>query len=217
MEATSFYSAERLEELESRVSLNDEEKTYWTKLETRRDEVTTPADYQKSIEFYIGELEDVTGIFGDRIAVERRLRYLIANTYERLGSFGLGESPTKGGDPMERSEILAKAMAWYQSADDVIGGYTEYALRQSESAAGAAHFRRRAGIDDEVTDALNLRRTRLLEMWASAMDAKSFSVINSDQKNHVSNIASQIGTLTLSSGPLQIFSISSDSHKYENN
>jgi len=103
------------------------------------------------------ELKNINGKFGDRIAIERALKYRIGHSYEWLAEKVLIDK-----DPKERADMFEKAALWYQAADEAVGFWTDYALRQSEACAGAAHYRIEAGINDEMTQWFANRRHQLL-------------------------------------------------------
>lgn len=129
-------------------TFTDEERKYMADFKRRADidGLNARGDYQTFLEVCLQELEAVRGIFGDRIAIDRWLKYQIGIAYEGLGTVAM-----KNGRPAERFPFFESAVEWYQAADETVGMYTDYALRQSESAAGAAHYRQLAGLNDEKT------------------------------------------------------------------
>lgn len=148
---------EELDKLEKVVEFNPDEQVYWDNMKNCIDSQFDKDDYKGKIEFYRRELVHTKGKFGNRIAVERRLKYKIGHAYEWLGTYGL-----EGHDPKERANMFEKAVLWYQSADEIVGFLTDYALRQSEACAGATKFRIKAGLEDEVTDWFRQRSHKLL-------------------------------------------------------
>lgn len=150
-------SREDFEHLEDEVKFNPQEKSYWEDMIKRRDSQYGEKDFQGKINFYVQELQASDGQFGDRVAVERKLKYLLGHAHEWLGTYGL-----EGHDPIERAEMFEKAVLWYQSADETVGFFTDYSLRQAECCGGAAHYRKQAGLEDEVTQAFSERGRSLL-------------------------------------------------------
>ena len=148
---------EDLQRLEPIVKFNPAESEYWEYMEKRRDARVDKDDYKVRITFYKAELEAVQKIFGDRIAVERRLKYAIGHSYEWLGTH-----VEKDLVPIERAKLFEEAVFWYQLADETVGFLTDFALRQSEACMGAAHYRRLGGLENEVTKGFIQRGTSLL-------------------------------------------------------
>lgn len=142
---------EELERLEDIVEFNEEERLYWDEIKQRRKSQVDDNDFRGRIQFYQQELKLADSRFNGRIAIERRIKYLIGHSYECLATFGLGDSRTEGGDLKERSKAFELAVLWYQSADETVGFLTDYALRQAESCFGAANFRRQAELEIDVT------------------------------------------------------------------
>lgn len=138
---------EEFKKLKELVEFNSYEQKYFDGMKKKRDSKFDKKDYGSKIEFYVKELKSIKNRFGKRVAVERRLKYLIAHAYEWLGTYGL-----EGHDSLERAKMFEKAVVWYQKADEVTGFFTDYAIRQSEACAGAAHFRRQSGLEGEVTE-----------------------------------------------------------------
>lgn len=139
---------ENIGRMKEMVSFNETETEYWINMIERMTTQCKEDDYLGIIDFYKKELESTKNMFGDRVAVERRLKYWLGYEHEWLGTHGMKEHP-----PLERAGMLVKAVGWYQSADETIGFFTDYSLRQAESSGMAAKFRLRAGLDDEVTEA----------------------------------------------------------------
>jgi len=155
-------SEEDFENLKAKVVFNPEEEAYWEEMTKRRRARVNEDDNRGKIDFYLNELKKIEGKFGDRIAVKRALIYSIGHVYEWLGTYGMGDSPTEGGDPRERASMFEQAVFWYQTADETIGYLSDCALRQSEACGGAVHFRKKAGLqEDETTRAYAERRTEL--------------------------------------------------------
>ena len=146
-----------LQRLKPIVKFNSAESEYWKDMERRRDAQVNKEDYRVRIAFYKDELEVVHGRFGDRIAVERRLKYAIGHSYEWLGTHVEKELA-----PIERAKLFEEAVFWYQLSDETIGFLTDFALRQSEACMGAAHYRRLGGLENEVTKGFIQRGTSLL-------------------------------------------------------
>jgi len=150
-------SGEDFEHLKDEVEFNSQEKSYWENMIKRRDTQYGEEDFQGKINFYLQELQASDGQFGDRVAVERRLKYLLGHAHEWLGTYEL-----EGHEPIERADMFEKAVLWYQSADETVGFFTDYSLRQAESCGGAAHYRKKAGLEDEITQAFSERGGSLL-------------------------------------------------------
>ncbi len=108
------------------------------------------------------ELENLKDKFGERVAVKRRLEYTIGSKYERLATFGMGTSDTEGGDPRERAEIFAKAVKWYQMADETVGYLTDYSMRQAQSCFGFSHFAQKANLEQKLIQSFTERGANLI-------------------------------------------------------
>ena len=162
------------------VEFNEYEKKYFDEMEKKRDSELDEKDFRGHIEFYLKELKAIEGKIGKRVAVERRLKYSIGYAYEWLGTHGL-----EGHEPKERAEMFENAVLWYHLADETVGFYTDYCLRQSESCGGAAHFRREAGINDEKTRAFGERHVYLMTNYLEAMFGKNVEITikKSDKKD----------------------------------
>ncbi|MDE1865149.1 MAG: hypothetical protein KGH94_00715 [Candidatus Micrarchaeota archaeon] len=96
-----------------------------------------------SIKLYLWALRKARGDFGDSPALKRALRYMVGHAFEYLGTYAL-----EGADPLKRANALERAAAWYRSADDAVGAWTDYALRQVQSCWGVSFFRNQAGLSD---------------------------------------------------------------------
>jgi hypothetical protein len=129
-------------------------------------------DYREKIQFYLNELQATNNRFGNRVAVERDLKCRIGHTYEGLATYGLGDSPTEGGDPKERAEMFEQAVMWYQAAEETTGYYSDFIFRQVEASWGAAHFRKKAGLDDVVTQAFLERGATLFSLALNGRDIR---------------------------------------------
>ena len=140
-------NAKDFEELEELVTFNEEEKSYFEEMQ-QRCEAHCGEDAFKKIDFYLNELKETSNKFGDRVAVKRRLTYALGHAHEWLGTHNMEDC-----DPLKRSEMFEKAILCYWAADQTVGFFTDYSFRQSESWGGAAHFRRKAGINNDVTTA----------------------------------------------------------------
>lgn len=174
-----FPKREEIEEINKKVMPNPEEKKYWSDLVKRRNSQFDFEDISKDynamrnlIAFYIRELRAAEGKFGDRIALERKLKYEIGQAYERLGTHLMEDH-----DSIGRSKALQKAMMWYKKADEAIGFLSDYALRQAEASAGAGYFRREAGLDDEIADWFFDRRDQILRQFTSSIAPNAEMVI----------------------------------------
>ena len=164
---------EEFESLREAVTFNHDEQAYWDEMMQRRDSRIDEKDYIGKARFYLRELQLLEGRFGERVAVKRRLEYVIGHAYECEGTFALD-----GHDPRERIPMFENAVMWYQAADETVGFLTDYSLRQSEACAGAATYRREAGIEDEVTESFRMRAGQLLE---TCLGGGKIVVINSQQ------------------------------------
>ena len=162
MKDLKFPEREEIDYLEEAVEFNQNEKSYWEDMKKRRDAKIDKEDLQGEINFYLQELTATKGKFGKRIAVERRLKYMIGHAHEWMGTHSM-----EGHEPLERAEMFEKAILWYQSADESVGFYTDYSLRQAESCFGAASFRRAAGLEDQVTEAFFKRGDDLIKCFLS--------------------------------------------------
>lgn len=148
---------EEIEQLREAVEFNLDEQKYFDEMKKRRDSQFSKENYQKKIEFYIQELQGIDGKFGERVAVERRLKYCIGHAYECLGTFTL-----EGHDTKERVNMFEQSVLWYQLADEIVGFLSDYSLRQAEACFGAAYYRHKAGLEDEVTKLFAQRGNQLL-------------------------------------------------------
>ena len=153
---------EDFDQLTEAVEFNEEERAYFDEMIKRSDAQLDEKDYRGKIDFYLKELEVTKERFGKRVAVQRRLMYMIGHAHEWLGTYVLGDSRLEGGNPLERAEMFEQAILWYQAADETVGFFTDYSLRQSESCGGAAHFRTQAGVKDEITEAFSQRQGSLI-------------------------------------------------------
>lgn len=132
---------------------NADEKAYLDLLKQRMETTIPQNDFKAIIEFYFNELKERAGAFPARIAVIYQLKCRIGHTYESWATKGFGPSSKEGGDPLERAGLFEQAILWYHLADETTGYYSDAAFRQAEACGGAAHFRKLAGLDDEVTKA----------------------------------------------------------------
>ena len=156
---------EEFKQLEYMVEFNKEEQSYFDDMKECRDSQFDKDDYQGKLNFYLEELKSVNGRFGDRVAVDRRLKYLIGHAYEALGTWTL-----EGHDPKERAEMFEQAVLWYKLADETVGFLTDYALRQVEASFGAACFRKDAGLEEDVTEWFGLNGAKLLSAFFSGSE-----------------------------------------------
>lgn len=138
---------EELESLKAIVRFTHDEQNYWEDMERRRDLQLGKDDWESKISFYTSELQAIEGRFGTRIAVKRKLLYVIGHAHEWLGTYTY-----EGKNPRLREEMCAKAVLLYQMADETVGFLSDYALRQAEASGMAAKFRRKGGLEDGVTE-----------------------------------------------------------------
>ena len=150
-------SLEDLDELKKVVEFTAKEKAYFNDLERRRDSSYQEMDYSGKADFYLQSLRSVRGRFGKRIAVERVLKYLIGHAYEYMGTHGISEQ-----EPLKRAEMLEIAVLWYQAADETVGFFTDFALRQAQSCLGISSNRKKAGLEGEVTEDFYQRGIELI-------------------------------------------------------
>ena len=180
MKSLKMPSPEDTKSIKEYVEFNEDEKMYFDDMKKMRDSKLNEKDFQGRIEFYLNELKAIKGKFGKRVAVERRLKYLIGHAYEWHGTYGL-----ESHDPKERYEMFENAVLWYHLADETVGFYTDYCLRQSESCGGAAHFRREAGIEDEKTMAFSKRHIYLSTTYLQSLFGKNMeiNIVGSNKKD----------------------------------
>jgi len=153
-------SQEDFSKLEEILEFNSEEQKYFDDMKQRRDSKFNKKAYADKLQFYLQELEAIKGKFDGRIAVERMLKYFIGHAYEDVGTHTL-----EGKDPKERYPMFEQAVIWYQGADETMGYLSDYAMRQAQSCFGAAHFRKKAGLNDEVTEWFAERGNYLLNTY----------------------------------------------------
>ncbi|HIH18296.1 MAG TPA: hypothetical protein HA282_00965 [Nanoarchaeota archaeon] len=151
---------EEMDILKGMVEFNPDEKVYWEGVKERENSEFGKEHSKEKAEFYLNELKAVKGRFGERVAVKRRLKYLIGYSYEWLGTYGL-----EGHEPEERAKAFEKAVIWYQFADEAVGFLTDYALRQAESCFGAAKYRSDAGLEGVITMSFTERGADLIKSF----------------------------------------------------
>jgi len=175
MKELKFPTKYDFEHLEYETKFNPEEEEYWNEMIKRADAQYGEKDCAGRINFYTQELEKLKGKFGNRIAIERGLRYQLGYAHEWMGTYGL-----EGHAPLERAKMFEKAVEFYQSADETVGFFTDYCLRQAESCGGAAHFRRRAGLEDEVTRDFAKRHGALVTGYINGLTGMNPNIIKTD-------------------------------------
>jgi len=175
MKELKFPTGYDFEHLEHETELNPEEKKYWEEMMNRLSAQCGEKNYSRMIEFYTQELEKIKGKFGNRISIERGLKYRLGYAHEWLGTHGL-----EGHEPLERAKMFEKAVEWYQAADETVGFFTDYCLRQAESCGGAAHFRKQAGLKDEVTRDFAKRHGALATGYLNGLTGMNPTIIKTD-------------------------------------
>lgn len=143
-------------QMKALAHLTDEEKAYIDDLLKKRKALFGEKWAEAAIPFYREEIAKLNGKFNGRVAVERNLRYCIGLEYEGMGTYS-----EKIMTDLERMYAFGNAVFWYQSADELVGFLTDYAMRQTEALGGFVHYRREAGLDDEIARAFSLRRKEL--------------------------------------------------------
>jgi len=133
---------QEMKEVGERFQPTDKEASYWNNVCERHKQV--PKDTYKVAGFLKGILEDVREKFPNSWVL-RRVLFEYAKRLERIGTFQM-----EGADPRLRSDIMVNAADLYQEADEIIGFLSDYGFRQLESCSGAIHFRREAGLEDEI-------------------------------------------------------------------
>lgn len=186
MKQLKIPSGEDFKKLEKIVNFNSQEENYWGEMIKRRDALYPKDDYLGKINFYLSELKTTDGKFKNRIAIERRLKYSIGHAYEWLGTYGL-----EGHAPMERSEMFEKAIVWYQSADETCNFFTDYVLRQAESCGGAAHFRKQAGLEEEITKAFEQRGGNLISSYLGALTGGPVIILEGPLPEYLKKLADE--------------------------
>lgn len=167
------------DEIERATQFNQEEEKFWDDLCKRRDEQFAKRDFQGKLGFNLKELIASYGLFGERIAIERQLKYSIGFAYEWLGTKILVDE-----SPLKRTEMLMNAAYWYQASDETIGYYTDSSLGQAESCLGAASFARKAGLEKKFCDAISNRGIMLIEtILGQLTDGKADVTIVSKNEN----------------------------------
>lgn len=151
---------EEMDMLKEAASFNPAEKEYWEDFCTRVKAIFGDEDSKAKIDFYLKELNETKGRFGERVAVERRLEYCLGYAYEWLGTYGL-----EGHAPSERAEMFEKAVMWYQAADEAVGFQTDYSLRQAESCFGAAKYIEEAGLEGKIAESFAERGVNLTQSY----------------------------------------------------
>ncbi|MBW3017836.1 hypothetical protein KY325_01615, partial [Candidatus Woesearchaeota archaeon] len=123
----------------------EEELEYWNNFCDLHQKV--PKDTLVMAGFFKGLLEDVRKIFTnpEKVWLLRRIIFEYAKRLERYATFKMEDA-----DPRVRSDIMLTAADLYQEADELIGFATDNTFRQMESVGGAIHFRRLAGLEDEI-------------------------------------------------------------------
>ena len=149
---------EELSDLVNFVEFNSEEQKYMNKIKKKRKPLSDAKDYNRLLKFYIDELKNIEGEFGDRIAVKRRLYYSIGHTLESMATFGM-----KNEHPITKAQAFENAITWYQAADELCGFLTDYALRQAECCTGAMDYRLKAGLNDKITEGFAVKFHELIE------------------------------------------------------
>ena len=159
------------DQLEKIVKFTPDEQAYWNDMESRRNAIVEKKDFQGKLKFYLQELNSIKDKFGERVAVERRLKFYIGHAHEWLATKALK-------NPKEIAEMFERAVLWYQAADEMTGFLSDYAFRQCEASWGAAHFRKEMGLDDELTKWYEQRGRELLE--ATLGKNRTVVLINTD-------------------------------------
>ncbi len=161
--------------LKKELEFNEKETAYFDGLDKKSDEYLDKKDYRGLIDFYTKEFSAKEKL--GSVTVKRRLMYLIGHAYECMGTFGFGKSRHEGGDPLERAEMFEQAVMWYQAADEIVGFFTDYSLRQSEACGGAAYFRTLAGLEDGVTEAFARRQANLISTVLGGITGGNVTII----------------------------------------
>jgi hypothetical protein len=171
MKALETLTEAVLDELEQKMKLSPEEQSYWDDMEERRGKLCPENDALSRISFYSKELEDSSGRFGDRVAVERRLLYLLGVAYEWRA-----RKDMEGHGPSERAEVYRQAAESYNKADETIGYLSDFCLRQAETCGWVARLRREGGLDDSVSVAYEERYRMLISAYMSSFKGAQFLV-----------------------------------------
>lgn len=181
---------EEIDQISELVEFNPIEEKYWKNVKIKENAETEKEDYFGKIDFYLKELESVKNKFGDRIAIERRIKYRLGYNYEWIGTKVMKDEE----DPLNIAKIFEQAIYWYQSADECVGYITDYVLRQAESCNGARYYRELAGIDDEVTKAFSDRSRTLINGFFSGSYDLEANIIEGDaiKINYIINTADKI-------------------------
>jgi len=158
---------EELEKIIKAMELNSEEKRYLENIEKTRDVLFSENDHKNIVEFYNNKLKSITNErkFNNRIAIKRRLEYLIGYSYEMIGIL---EDDIK---PLERAKIFEDAAFWYHKTDETIGFLTDYVtIRKGNSLISASVYRKKAGLDDIKTKMLrNLGEELIKKVFGSGI------------------------------------------------
>ncbi len=130
---------------ETLLKPTEEELEYWNKFCDLHQKV--PKDTFIMAGFFKGVLEEVRKKFTDpeKVWLLRKIIHEYAKRLERYATFKM-----EGANPRVRSDIMMTAADLYQEADELIGFATDNTFRQMESVSGAIHFRKQAGLEDEI-------------------------------------------------------------------
>ena len=111
----------------------------------------------------------------------------MGHAYESFGTFTL-----EGEDPKKRFEMFEQAISWYQKADETVGFYTDYALRQAESCLQAASFGRKSGLEDDITRELFERGNMLIQTLIGGITRVPVTIISRETlpKNFIEAVRS---------------------------
>ena len=175
MKDMRFPNPEEFKQLEEKVIFNEEEEHHFNDILERGEAQFDTYLHPESLNFYLKELESIKDRFGDRIAVERRLKFCIALTCDILGFQTLWDYSFE-----ERAEMFEQAVLWYQKADETIGFLSPYSISQADACFNAAHCRNRAGLKDNITYSFLSRGEKLFSIINNGF-SKSVFVENEKQ------------------------------------
>jgi len=130
------------EEAKDLAQYTEEQLTYWDDIRAKHK--TLPKDTMIMAGFFKGILADVREKF-PKSRLLRDVLHEYAKRLERLGTYKLEDT-----DPKIRSDLLLHAANLYQEADEIWGYLSDNGFRQMECYAGAIHFRREAGLENEI-------------------------------------------------------------------
>jgi hypothetical protein len=106
-------------------------------------------------QLYADEIEKARDAFKPRFAVPRVILFQMGYHKEYAGTYlAVGY--------LAKAKLLMEAGICYQRADEEIGVYTDFCLRQAEALGVCSSMLKRAGIEDERTEWLSARAGNLI-------------------------------------------------------